>query len=104
MHRFLISAAVGLVLSGTSGAPALAGDGAKLYNKKCAICHGKDGTAKKAGKGSANFNDAQWQEKTSIDEVIRVTTEGVADSKMRAYKGKLSGEEIKAISEYIKTL
>lgn len=105
MHRFFITAAVGLVLSGMSGAPALAGDGAKLYNKRCAICHGKDGTANnKMGKGSANFNDREWQAKTSIDDVIRVTSEGVPDTKMRAFNVKLSAEEIRAIAEYVKTL
>jgi len=64
MHRFLSTAAVGLVLLGTLGTPALAGDGAKFDNKKCAVGHGQDGTAKAMAAGSANVNDPKRQEKT----------------------------------------
>jgi cytochrome c6 len=73
-----------------------------LYDKKCAMCHGKDGVAKKMGKGSANLNDPEWQEKTTIEEIIEVTAEG--KGKMPEYKDKLSVEQMKLIAEYIMTL
>jgi cytochrome c6 len=78
------------------------GDGKALYDKKCAMCHGKDGVAKKLGEGSANFNDAAWQEATPADDIVKVTTEG--RNKMKPYKEKLSAEEIQSVAEYIKTL
>ena len=82
------------------GAP----NGQELYDKKCAMCHGKDGVAKGMGQGSANLNDAAWQEKNPVDAIIKVTADGVADTKMPGYKDKMTADEIKAISEYIKTL
>lgn len=79
------------------------GSGQSLYDQKCAMCHGKDGVAKKMAEGSANFNDPKWQEATSVDVIIKVTTEGKGD-KMKPYKDKLSADEIKQIADYIKTL
>lgn len=69
-----------------------------LYNKKCAVCHGKDGVAKSMAKGSANLNDPEWQGVTSLDEVIKVVTEG--RGKMKGLEGKISPEEIKAVATY----
>jgi mono/diheme cytochrome c family protein len=85
-------------------APGLAADedGKSIYDKKCAMCHGKDGVAKKLAEGSANLNDPEWQEKSTLEEIIRVTTEGV--NKMPAYEEKLTPEQIKLVAEYIKTL
>lgn len=97
---------LGLSLIALVFAPALAegADGQALYDKKCGMCHGKDGVAKKMGEGSANLNDPEWQKANSVEAIIKVTTEGIADSKMPGYADKLSADEIKAISEYIKTL
>ena len=85
-------------------APGLAADEEvkSIYDKKCAMCHGKDGVAKKLGKGSANLNDPEWQEKTTLEEIIRVTAEG--EGKMPGYEDKLTPEQIKLVAEYIKTL
>ena len=74
----------------------------ELYNRKCAMCHGKDGVAKKMAEGSANLNDPEWQKTTSVEAVATVTAEG--KGKMPKYQDKLSEEEIKAISAYILTL
>jgi mono/diheme cytochrome c family protein len=79
-------------------------NGKDLYDKKCAMCHGADGVAKGMGKGSANLNDPAWQAKNSVDAVVQATAEGKKDTKMPAYKDKMSAEEIKAVAEYIKTL
>ena len=78
------------------------GDGQALYDKKCAMCHGKDGVAKKMGEGSGNFNDPEWQKANTVESIVKITTEG--KDKMPAYKDKLSDEEMKAIAEYILTL
>ena len=88
-------------VAGIVGTQAQDADGKALYDKKCAMCHGKDGVAKKMAEGSANLNDPEWQ-KTSLDEVIKVIAEG--KGKMKGYKDKLSDEEIKAVAEYCKKL
>ena len=82
------------------GAP----NGKELYDKKCAMCHGADGVAKAMGKGSANLNDPAWQAKNSVEAIVQVTADGKKDTKMPGYKDKMSAEEIKAVSAYIKTL
>ncbi len=70
-----------------------------LYEKKCGMCHGKDGVAKKMGTGSGNFNDAEWKKATSKDAIVKVTTEG--EGKMPKYTGKLTAAQIDAIADYV---
>ena len=95
----MMVAAVALVAS-----VALADDaGQALYEKKCAMCHGKDGVAKKMAEGSGNFNDAAWQEANSLESIVSTTTDGKGE-KMQPFKDKLSAEEIESIAKYIKTL
>ena len=77
-------------------------DGKSLYESKCAMCHGKDGVAKKMGKGSADLSDPEWQKNATLEEIITITEEG--KGKMPKYKNKLTAEQIKLIAEYIKTL
>ena len=76
--------------------------GQASYDKKCAMCHGKDGVAKKMAAGSANLNDPEWQEKTSVEDIVKVSVEG--KNKMKGFKDKLTAEEIEAIAKYVKTL
>ena len=81
-------------------------DAAKLYKKKCKVCHGADGKASKTGlkKGSPEDLFASIQDWTE-EQVIKNITEG--KNKMPAYgpkegkKAKLSPEEIQAVSKYI---
>jgi cytochrome c6 len=81
----------------------LADDAGKaLYDKKCAMCHGKDGIAKKMAEGSADLNDPEWQKANAVDSIVGVTTTG--KGKMKGFDGKLSEEEIKQIADYVKTL
>ena len=107
MKRLVVTFAVAALLVTVAFLPALmAGEdesvGMTLYNKKCAMCHGKDGVAKKMAEGSANLNDPEWQKSTSVEAINKVTAEG--KGKMPKYQDKLSEEEITAISEYVLTL
>ena len=96
----LIAAACAMIALVT--APAQAADGKALYDAKCAMCHGKDGVAKPMAKGSANLNDAKWQAATKAETIEAVIADG--KGKMKGYKDKMSGEEIKAVATYVKTL
>ena len=91
-----------LILSATAVAAADDVDGKALYERKCAMCHGKDGVARSLAKGSGNFNDAGWQESRTLEVVIETITKG--KGKMPKNEDKLSTEEIKAIAEYVKKL
>jgi cytochrome c6 len=76
--------------------------GKEMFEKKCAMCHGKDGVAKPIAKGAGNFNDTKWQVANTAEAITQTITNG--RGKMLSYKDKLKPEEIKALAEYIKTL
>lgn len=76
-------------------------DGKALYSSKCAMCHGADGVAKKMAAGSANLNDAAWQEKATLESIEQV----IRDGKGKMPKSdKLTAEQVTAIATYVKTL
>jgi len=92
-------AAAAATAPAAAAAPA---DGKALYAAKCAMCHGADGMAKKMAAGSANFNDAEWQKKTTAETIEKTVTEG--KNKMTKWEGKLTAEQIKAVAAYVKTI
>jgi mono/diheme cytochrome c family protein len=76
-------------------------DGAALYKKKCAGCHGANGEGKPAMKAPALKGTSK-----SADQVADHLTKGEADSKPPHNKGisGLTDDQAKAIAEYVKTL
>jgi len=98
----LLLCALALIALASAPAAQAAADGKALYDAKCAMCHGKDGVAKPMAKGSANFNDAKWQEATKLEAIETAVSDG--KGKMKGYKGKMTPEEIKAAAEYVKTI
>jgi len=70
--------------------------GQVLYESKCSMCHGSDGTAGIAG--AANL------QRTSLDTVAlqRIVADG--RNAMPAFKSSLSETEIRALLDYVKTL
>ena len=92
-----LSAAAVLALSAHA-----ADDGRVLYETKCAMCHGKDGVAKPAGKGARNFGDPAFQAAFSIDSIAQITANG--KGKMPAYRSKLSPEQIRLVAAHVKSL
>lgn len=100
-HIALVSLALALAT------PAAFADGAALYAKSCASCHGKDGTgATKMGKkaGAKDYTTADGQ-KWSDAEGVKAILEGVKDggkTKMKAYSGKISEAEAKELVAYIR--
>jgi cytochrome c6 len=92
-----------LVLVAIVAFPAIAAeDGKALFEQKCGMCHGKDGVAKPAGKGSRNFNDPEYQKAVTVEEIAKITEDG--KNKMPGYKSKLTAEQIQAIAAHVKTL
>lgn len=102
MRRYVLSAVATALALAVALPAAAAPDGKALFEQKCALCHGKNGVAKPAGKGSMNFNDPAFQKAWSLDAIAKVTAEG--KGKMPAYRSKLSAEEIRAIAAHVKTL
>ena len=98
----VIAVAVALVCVPYALSQEASAEGKALYDKKCAMCHGKDGVAKSMAKGSANLNDAAWQEATSVDDIVTVITAG--KGKMKGLEGKLEPDQIKAVATYVKQM
>jgi len=75
--------------------------GAQVYEKKCVMCHGKDGVGDtKAGKmmKAPDINTAEWKNGKTIADLTKTLREGMG--KMPKYEGKLSDEELQAVAEY----
>jgi mono/diheme cytochrome c family protein len=93
----------------TAPAPAASSiDGKHIFETKCQGCHGADGAGHtKLGEKTKlpDFSSAEWQKKTPDNEIVEMITEGSKkNSKMKAYKTKLSKEEIDAVAHYIRGL
>jgi len=78
------------------------GPGRALYERDCAMCHGIDGEASRIGRGAADLNDPDWQQRTPVEQVERVIAEG--RGQMPAWKNRFSEEEIRAVAAYVKSL
>jgi len=83
-------------------AAAQGNDGEVTYKARCAVCHGEDGVPKSFAKGSPAFNDETWKKEKSLEAIDKVVAEG--RNRMPAFRNKLTPEEIKAVSAYLKTL
>ena len=82
-----------------------ADDARKLFEKKCATCHGKDGRAKtfKAKFNHArNLTDPQWQADVTDERLFNSITNGKGD--MPRFKGKLTDDQINELIKFIRTL
>ena len=91
----------GLVAAGlVAGTAMAADDGKALYDKKCAMCHGADGTPKKMAEGSKAFGSPEFKKSATVDSIVKDTLEG--KGKMKPIK--VTPEEAKAIAAYILTL
>jgi cytochrome c oxidase cbb3-type subunit III len=79
-------------------APAAVAGGQELYARHCASCHGADG---KGGFGPDLSGEYKYgKSSVAVEESITFGRPG----NMPAFEGKLSGEEIKALTDYILSL
>jgi cytochrome c6 len=83
---------------------ARAQDGAATYKAKCAACHGADGggdtaTGKAMKVRDLRSADVQKQTDAQLTEIITA-----GKGKMPAYKGKLTGDQIKQLVAAIRDL
>ena len=94
---------VTLALSGA----ALADDApADIWKAKCKGCHGEDGRAKtRVGQKEnvADLTSAEWQKHNSDEEIHKVIADGSSkNSKMKAFKERLTPSEIDALVKYVR--
>jgi len=104
----VIAAVVGLGAVLTTTSIVQAADGAALWEKNCASCHGKDGKGDtKAGK-LTKVEDLTTAKLTS-EKVHQTIEQGVTDqatgkTRMKGYKDKFSADEITALAAHVLTL
>ena len=98
--KLIISVIVTIIVA-SSGA-AFAADGAALWTQNCASCHGKDGSGNTAMGKKLGVKDYTKSQSFSDAEATNVITNG--KGKMKAYKGKLSDADIKALVAYVRSL
>lgn len=92
-----------------SGLALAANPGQRLYNAKCASCHGKDGkgdTEEGKKKHVKDLTDPAVQAKLTDDQIEKIITDGISekDREMKGFKDRLSDEQVKAITAYVRTL
>jgi cytochrome c553 len=95
-----------LVLALSLSANAFAEGAADAWKAKCKSCHGEDGKAKtKMGEKEkiADMSLPEWQKAHSDDDIKKVIVEGSKENpKMKAFKDKLTPEEIDAMVKHIR--
>lgn len=84
--------------SAAIGRGAVVEDPAKIYESRCAMCHGRDGRGSQFGKskGVPDFTDSAWQKSRTDRQLIDSVTDG-KNGKMPAWKSRLSVAEISAL-------
>ncbi len=88
-----------------------AADAKANWDTNCAQCHGPDGSANtKMGKllNAKNLTDPKVQAEFTDAKATQAIKEGAKDSAgkttMKAFAGKLTDDEIKALVAYVRTL
>ena len=89
--------------SGVSNAKAADIDAKKIYMTHCNTCHGENGhpTDLGTGLGAREFANAEWQAKTTDEQIIKQINDGTPE-KMMPFKEKLTQDEIKALVSVIR--
>lgn len=90
--------AIVLVFAGA----AFGADASALWSQNCASCHGKDGSGNTAMGKKLGVKDYTKEQGFSDAEAANVISNG--KGKMKAYKGKLSDADVKALVAYVRSL
>ena len=79
---------------------------AKVFDRSCSPCHGKEGTpnAMFTKQGVRNFKDAAWQKATKDAQIEKTIREGKKGTMMASFEKQLSDKDIKALVGYIRKL
>jgi mono/diheme cytochrome c family protein len=83
--------------------PIFAADGPALFKANCAMCHGPDGTGDTpAGKMlKVKVLGSPEVQKLTDAEIAKTISDG--RGKMRAFKDKLSADDVKALVAFVRT-
>jgi mono/diheme cytochrome c family protein len=99
--RTMIAALLALTAPRTASA---AVDAKALFLDNCAKCHGEKGDADTelgARYMAQDFTDPEFKQKFNVEKAKQVITNGVKETKMKAWKSELSKEQIDALAKYV---
>lgn len=102
--------AVLVLLLASGPLPACSGEpdpGARVWRKRCAACHGRDGAGKTRfaeGRPFADLTDSRWKHGPDRESIRRLVADGDPKSTMPPFKGTLTPEEIEAVVDYVLNL
>ncbi len=85
-------------LTGIASAADLASNA--IYTKNCAMCHGANGEGK-AGMKTKALKEAASKSEADL---VKVISDGIPNTTMHGYKGKLTDAQIKDLATAIKGL
>lgn len=78
--------------------------GERVYRRRCAACHGRDGrgdTRFARNRPFADLTDGRWKQGGDAASVRRSIAEGVPRSPMEGFRGKLSDAEMDAVTGHV---
>jgi cytochrome c oxidase cbb3-type subunit 3 len=82
--------------------------GERVWLRKCAACHGKDGRGKTkfaSTRPYADLTDGVWRHGGDLNSIRRVVADGGdPKSPMPVFRGELSEEDIDAVAHYVERL
>ena len=84
-----------------------ADDGAAVYNKYCAPCHGQDGDARTLASQALNpmprdFTQADFVNDLTRDKVVNTVRYGRPGTAMVGWQKRLSNAQIEAVADYVR--
>ncbi len=100
---FLASIMFGCLASALASQAATPPSGLSVYKRRCMMCHGPDGKGYKTMK-APNFTDPKWQASKKDKDLIEVIKNGKKGTHMPGFADKLSEDEIKAVTGYVRSL
>jgi cytochrome c oxidase cbb3-type subunit 3 len=82
--------------------------GERVWLRRCAACHGKDGRGRTkfgANRPYTDLSDGLWKHGGDFDTIRRVIADGGdPKSPMPVFRGRLSEEDIDAVAHYVEKL
>jgi mono/diheme cytochrome c family protein len=84
-------------------------DGANVYNRSCASCHGKTGqgdgpAAKQLTPSPSNLVDGEWKHGAGDSEIFTVIRNGVPKTAMKGFASKMTEHEIWDVINYLRSI
>ncbi len=111
LTRMRLLAALALVLAcvaiGCNSGAMTSKDGAVLFDKTCAQCHGRDGKADpiwKARLSVPDLSDPALQGKLSDDQMMKIIQDGSENRRMPPWRGAFNEEQVRALVAHVRTL